>query len=105
ELETHIEMIFDGRFSTTGDNDDRLYAGRHRLFDSILDQRFVDQRQHLLWLRFGRRQEPSSKSSGWKYCFPHLLGHQSPLYALKSSKPPAQCTHFVSSRRDVVIVE
>ena len=50
-------MIFDGVLAAAGDEDDVLDAGRDGLLDAVLDDRLVDERQHLLGLRLGGRQE------------------------------------------------
>ena len=52
-----------------GDDDDLLDAGRDRLLDAVLDDRLVDERQHLLGLRLGRGQEPCAPAGGRKDCF------------------------------------
>ena len=45
--------------------------GRDRLFDHVLDRRLVDDRQHLLGLRLGGRQEPGPQTRRRN----HRLGH------------------------------
>ena len=57
------------RFWLRGDDDDLLDARRDRLFDRVLDDRLVDEGQHLLGLRLGRRQEASSPAGGRKDSF------------------------------------
>src|SRR6266498_2154352 len=57
ELPRPIEMILD-RVLSTADHDQKvLEAGAYHLLDHVLDRRFVDDRDHLFGLGFGRRQE------------------------------------------------
>ena len=39
-------------------------AGRDRLLDAVLNDRLVDERQHFLGLRFGRREEAGAETGG-----------------------------------------
>src|SRR5918996_3942505 len=61
-----IEMILDWPLLAAGDDDDLLDAGRDRLLDTVLDDRFVDQRQHFLWLGLRGRQEAGAPAGGWE---------------------------------------
>ena len=45
-----------------GDKKELLDAGRLGLFDGVMDQRLVDDRQHFLWHRLGRRQKPGARA-------------------------------------------
>jgi hypothetical protein len=47
QLNGTIEVIFDGAFTAAGNDDNILDARRHCFFDGVLNERFVDQRQHL----------------------------------------------------------
>ena len=67
ELDRHVEMIFDRVFAAARDDDDVLDAGGGGFFDAVLDDRLVDERQHLLWLRFGCRQKPRAEAGGGKH--------------------------------------
>src|ERR1700730_3339541 len=49
-------------------------AGRLGLFRRIMDQRLVDYRQHLLWHRLGRRQDPGAEPGHRKDGFAHGFG-------------------------------
>jgi hypothetical protein len=69
-------MIFDGRFAASGDDDDVLNAGMHRLFDAILNQGLVHDGQHFFGGGFGSRQKASAQASGRENCFAYLWGHQ-----------------------------
>ena len=64
ELVADIEVVLDRPLLAGGDDDDLLDAGRHRLFDGVLDDRLVDERQHFLRLGLRRRQEPRSPTGG-----------------------------------------
>ncbi len=61
ELELQVEMVLDDALVAARDEDEVLDAGFPRLVDHILDHRPVDDREHFLRDRFGRRQEPCSK--------------------------------------------
>jgi hypothetical protein len=58
-----VEMILDGALAAPGDEDELLDARRPRLLDRVLDQRLVDDRQHLLRHRLGRRQEARAEAA------------------------------------------
>ena len=64
QLERNVKMIFNGPLSTAGNNNDLLDSGSHRLLDDILNQRFVDQREHLFGRGFGHRKEAGSQTGG-----------------------------------------
>ena len=54
ELDRDIKMIFDRVLATTGHQNDVGDAGCDRFFDAVLNDRLVDQRQHLFRLCFRR---------------------------------------------------
>src|SRR5207247_9061456 len=62
ELDRHIEVIFDGVLAAAGHEDDVVDARRHRFLDAVLDDRLVDERQHLLRLRLGRRPKARAET-------------------------------------------
>ena len=62
ELELAIEMVLDDALVAAGDEDEMLDAGLARLVDHVLDQRPVDDRQHLLGHRLGGGQEPGAEA-------------------------------------------
>jgi hypothetical protein len=64
ELVVEVEVILDRALLAAGDDDDLLDAGRDRLLDGVLDDRLVDQRQHLLRLRLRGGQEASAPAGG-----------------------------------------
>ena len=62
ELELAVEMILDDALVAAGDENEVLDAGLAGLVDDVLDQRPVDDRQHLLGHRLGRGQEAGAKA-------------------------------------------
>ena len=69
ELVVVVEMVLDRPLLAAGDDDHLLDAGGDCLLDAVLDDRLVDQRQHLLGLRLGRGQESRPPAGGRKDCF------------------------------------
>src|ERR1700756_4065385 len=61
ELERAIEMIVDGALSPARDKEELLDAGCLGLFDRVMNKRRVDDWQHLLGHRLGRRQKAGSQ--------------------------------------------
>ena len=57
QLRCVVVMIFDRALGAAGDEDQLGDAGGDGLLGSVLDQRLVDDRQHLLGGDLGRRQE------------------------------------------------
>ncbi len=68
ELVGVVEVILDRALLAAGDDDHLLDAGRDRFLDGVLDDRLVDQRQHLLGLRLGRGQEAGAPTGGREDC-------------------------------------
>ena len=64
ELHRHVEMILDGVLAAPGDQNDVVDARGDRFLDAVLNDRFVDERQHFFGLRFGGGQEPCAQSGG-----------------------------------------
>ena len=73
ELDRDVEVIFNRVLAASGDEDDVVDAGGDRLLDAVLDDRLVDQRQHLFRLRFGRGKKPSAKTGGREDGFSNRL--------------------------------
>jgi hypothetical protein len=61
QLDRDVEMILQRALATAGDEDELLDPGGPGLLDRILDERLVDDRQHLLRDRLGRRQETGAE--------------------------------------------
>ena len=68
-------MVFDRRFALAGHEDDVFDAGGASFLDGVLDQRLVDQGQHLLGDGLGRRQEPGAQSGNRENRFTHCFTH------------------------------
>ena len=75
EFEAVIEMIGHDRLAAPHDKDELLDAGRLRLLDRVLDQRLVDDGQHLLGHGLGRRQEAGPQPGNRKNGLTHSLNH------------------------------
>ncbi len=61
-----VEMILDDALVAAGDEDEMLDPGLARLIDGKLDDRPVDDGQHLLGHGLGGRQEPGAKTGHGK---------------------------------------
>ena len=57
KFEIPIEVVLDRALPNRGDEDDLCDARSHGLFDDVLDDRLIDDGEHLLRLRLRRRQE------------------------------------------------
>ena len=64
ELVGEVEVVLDRPLLAGGDDDHLLDAGRHGLLDRVLDDRLVDEREHLLGLGLRRRQETGAPTCG-----------------------------------------
>ena len=73
ELEAEVEVVFHGAFAAAGDDDDVLDAGGNGLFDAVLDDGLVDQRQHLLGNDLGGRQKARAQAACGEDRFANLL--------------------------------
>src|SRR3546814_625530 len=73
EFEGDVEMILDRALAAPGDEDHLLDPRLARLVDRILDQRPVDDRQHLLRNRLGGGQEPGAETGNGKDGFADRL--------------------------------
>ena len=84
ELELPVEMVLDGALVAARHEDEMLDAGFPRLVDHMLDERPVDDGQHLLGNRLGRGQkagaEPCHREHGLTNASSHsvLVGYFSP---------------------------
>ncbi len=70
-----VEVVFDGRFAASGDDDDLIAAGGDGFLDTVLNDRFVHQGQHLFGLRLGGRQEPGAQAGSGKNGFANFFCH------------------------------
>ena len=64
-----VEVVFHGGFAAAGDDDDVFDAGGDGLFNSVLDDRLVDEGKHLFGNDFGGGQKPRAESAGGKNHF------------------------------------
>jgi hypothetical protein len=82
DLEGGVEMILDRVLGAPGHEIELVDAGGLGLFHRILDQRLVDDRQHLFRHRLGRRQkagaEPRHREHRLAYRFWHLIPRSQP---------------------------
>jgi hypothetical protein len=71
QLDRAVEVVLDGLLASAGDDQDVLDPGPDGLLDHVLDGGLVDQGQHLLGLRLGRREEagpePGRRNHGLAY--------------------------------------
>ena len=67
ELGIGVEVILDRALRRARDEDQPIRAGVERFFDGVLDQRLVDDRQHLLRRRLRRRQKARSSTRDRKH--------------------------------------
>ena len=75
ELELLVEMVLDDALVAPGDEDEMLDPGLAGLVDGVLDQRPVDDRQHLLGHGLGGRQEAGAETRNRKYRGSNALSH------------------------------
>ena len=62
ELVADVEVVFDCALTAAGDNDDLIAACGQSFLDSVLDDRLVDNGQHLFGLRFSGGQKPRTQT-------------------------------------------
>jgi hypothetical protein len=70
-----VEMIFQRALVATGHEDEFLDPGGKALLHRVLDERTVDDRQHLLRHRLGRGEEAGSQTGNRKNGFSDSLRH------------------------------
>ena len=75
ELVGRIEMVLDDALVAAGDEDEMLDPGLARLVDDILQDRTVDDGQHLLGDRLGRRQEAGAEARDGKHGLAERFSH------------------------------
>src|SRR5262245_51407261 len=75
ELGGTVEMILDQALAATSDEDEMLDAGIPRLVHDMLNDRTVDDGQHLLGYRLGRWQEARAKPCHGKHGLADAMGH------------------------------
>jgi hypothetical protein len=68
-------MILDDAFVAAGHEDKMLDSRLARFIDHMLENRPVDDRQHLLRDRFGRRQKPRAETGDGQHGFADRFVH------------------------------
>jgi hypothetical protein len=68
-------MIFDGVLAAPSNEDDVTDARVDGFFHAVLNDRLVDERQHLFWLRFGRWKKSGTETGGGKNRFADDVSH------------------------------
>jgi len=98
EFRVRIEVILNGALGCAGDEYQAPRTGGQGLLDGVLDERLVDDGQHLLGTRLGRRQKPRAApghgkhrgtNHGFYSAFPNTFWHRS--IRPKERVPPHQC--------------
>ncbi len=99
ELVGDVEMLDDRGLAAPGDEDHLLDPRLARLVHRILDQRPVDDRQHLLGDRLGRgkeaRAEPGDRENGFldRFAAAHQgAGYEGPGEGVNRQAIPAPCS-------------
>ena len=69
KLKGVIEVILNRAFVPAGDDDDIGDPALHELLNDVLDDGFIDYRQHFLGHRLGLREKPGTEPSGGNHCF------------------------------------
>src|SRR5258708_5015789 len=82
ELKADVEMILDRGLAAARDNDDLLYAGVNGFLDSVLNERFIDQRKHFLRLRLGSGKKARTKPSRGENRFTNFSNHRYSILAV-----------------------
>ena len=75
ELEGAVEMIVDGTLASARDKEELLDPRCLGLLDRVMNERLVDDRQHLLRHRLGRRQKAGSQPGDREDGFANWLVH------------------------------
>ena len=69
-------MVLDDALVAAGDEDEMLDPGLARLVDDVLQDRTVDDGQHLLGDRLGRRQEAGAEAGDGKHGLAERFSHR-----------------------------
>src|SRR5580700_4183585 len=75
EFEAYVEVILDRRFAAARYDTNVPNSRTRYLFHCILNERCVNERQHLLWERFGRGKKAGSQTCCRQHCFADGLDH------------------------------
>ena len=72
-------MIFNRLFAPAGHDNNLVAPRRQRLFDPVLNDWLVNNRQHFFRLGFGSGKKACAESSSRENCFANFHGHQESL--------------------------
>src|ERR1017187_639 len=98
QLETEIEMVFDGCLPAPCYDNHVANSGGIRFFHRVLNQGFVDERQHLLRHSFGGREKPRPQTRCRKHRLSHLSHVPASLvFAAANESSTAACRVFAKT--------
>ena len=66
-------MVLNRALAPAGDDNNIFDSGGDRFFHGILNEWFVDERQHFFGRRFRRGKEARAKASGGNYSFTDII--------------------------------
>ena len=72
QFDGSVEVVLDRAFAPPGDDDNVFDSGGDRFFYRILNQRFIDERQHFFGRGFRRGEEASTEACSGNYGFAHF---------------------------------
>jgi hypothetical protein len=104
QLVADVEVVFHRAFAAAGDEDDVLDARSNRLFHPILNDRLVDQRQHLLGNNLGCGQEARAQATCGKHCLADFLLMRNPIpscYWLRTESHPSRNPALLKVSQDL----
>lgn len=76
EFRAAVKIVCDRTFTATRDEDHHVAASLHRLVDCILNERAIDDRQHLFGNGFGGWEKAGAKSSNGEDGFAQRFLHE-----------------------------
>ena len=82
QLQRAVEVVLHRPFSGGGHDDHLFQAGGGRLLHGVLDDWLVDERERLLRLRLGGREQPGAVAGGQDDRLAHAHGFGAPLVPL-----------------------
>ena len=88
KFEVVVEMVLDRGLAPAGNKDKFLDTGGMGFFNRVLNQWFIDDRQHFLRHGLGCRQKPGSHAADGKHRLAYLSCHCQPLRRYLGSRAP-----------------
>ena len=85
-----VEMVLDDALVAPGDEDELLDARRARLVDDVLQDRPVDDRQHLLGHRLGRRQKSRAEAGDRQHRLADGFAHRETAFRVDYASAAAR---------------